>query len=304
MTCRLFDEKLLRPCGKRCKNFKQILLEMVDPDQQRLLASILQKLYFGIVGELGQKKAVLITQSPDIVSNDSLIILCVLLEGYDNLEFIQLVKQFKDFIPGFGYNSFVLGRIKLLIRCYNKCFCDQCVYGQLYRSWFSISEYQYRVFIYSDFYITLYQFPVRYKPGISLVQQAIDAASPYFDCCRVNYSRSHAPWLGDGAEPKSSVCAFAPKRNLSHSIITQNWNRTGMELPNSRLLLKRISIDYIEVHTEDGYLLRIRNYPFHIKRYITEKGLLFIYNFGGNDCIIVTYNADYGNENVYHPPYY
>ena len=275
---------------------------MVDPDQRELLALILQKLYFGKVGELEQKKVVLMTNSLDI--DNSLVILFVLLEGCDNLEFVQLVEQFEGFIPGFGYNSLTLGRIKLVVRCYNKCFCDQCVYGQLYRSWFSISEYQYRIFVYSDFYITLYQFPVRYKLGISLVQQAIDAASPYFDCCRVNYSRNHAPWLGDGTEPKSSVCALAPKKNPSPSIITQNWNKTGMDFPNSRLLVKKITKDYIEVHTEDGYLLHIRNYPFHIKRYIKGENLVFIYILGtGIDCIIVTYDANYGNESVYRPPY-
>ena len=287
MSCRIFDEDMLRPCGKRCKDFKQLLLQISNSNEQELLTQILQQLYFGKVGEPKQKKGVIITQTVDLldIKSDEPILLYVLLEGCHNLEFMQLLQPIKNFAPSFRYNSALFGRIAINIQPYNKCLCDECIFGQLLRSWISNKKYFYRVFVYKDFYISLYQYAVRYRQGISLIQQATEAASPHFQCCQTNYSRQHAVWLGDGSCPRSSICALAPKKNPFPSFVTRSWNTLSTVEP---WLLKSITRNYLEVYSVNGYILHITNYPKDIERYVTDDNddLFFIYNTGRDHFLI------------------
>ena len=90
MNCMAFDENILRPCGKRCKDFKQVLLEISHAEDQELLSKILEKLYFGTKGEPGQKKGVILTQKTDLFDlNDQLVLVFALLDGTNNLELVQ-----------------------------------------------------------------------------------------------------------------------------------------------------------------------------------------------------------------------
>lgn len=302
MNCRIYDKNILRPCGKKCRDFKQVLIEIADSDQSELLGQILQKLYFGKVGEPGQKKGVIISQNADLFDrklDDHPILLYALLDGVDNLEFIQLVEQANNFVSGFGYNSASFGSVQLVIQAYNKCFCDQCTWFYLYRAWFLITGYFYRVFVYDGFYIVLYQFFVRYKQGIDLVQQAIDVATPFYKCCKINRSRDHAVWLGDGTDPMSSTCILAPKGHPSPSSITLQWDELILGTP---WLLKDISRTGLEVVTADGFTLHVKDYPEEIRWYIDATDeLFFIYSTGGGDFIIIVYDANYTVEIMEYP---
>lgn len=294
MNCRIFDQDILRPCGKRCKDFKQVLLEISKTDQKDLLIKILDKLYFGRVGEPGQKKAIIITQNADLFvpqPKDRPLLVYALLNGTDNMEFIQLMEQVKNYVSGYGYNFASFDGIHLVVKTYNKCFCDSCVWTNLYRSWFLHTGYFYRVLVYEDFYFVFYQFFVRYKQGINLVQQAIETATPYFKCCPKISSREHASWLGDGADTTSSICALAPKKIPSPLSVTLHWDNLPLGTP---WLLKKVSDDKLELFTPDGYIINAENFPKDILLYIDNSGdLLFIYNAWREDFIIIAYDSNY-----------
>ena len=292
MSCFTFDEEILRPLGRRCKDFKQHLLENSHAVDQELLAKILEKIYFGKVGEPGQKKGVVITQNTDLLnSSEQPILVYVLLDGEDNLEFTRLMEQAKNYTTGLGYNTVTFTGLQLILRTYNKCFCDRCIYGHLYRPWFAITGYFYRVFAYDGFYIGIYQFFTRYAQGISLIQQAINAATPRFKCCQSNYrTRDQALWLSEGTEPMTSVCILAPKRSLTPSFITLSWRDLPIERP---YLYKDISANILEVYTMNGYILHINDFPmgilFHLK---DSNDLFFIYRTRRNFKITV-YDINY-----------
>ena len=94
MSCKMYDEDMLRPCGKRCKDFKALLLKIANSDEQALFAEILQNLYFGKFGETGQKKGVLISGNDDLLdAKPYQFILYALLEGSDNWALTELVKK-------------------------------------------------------------------------------------------------------------------------------------------------------------------------------------------------------------------
>ena len=300
MNCRIYDQNILRPCGKKCRDFKQVLLEIADSDQSELLVQILDKLYFGKVGKPRQKKGVIISRNIDLFkSDDQPILLYALLEGTDNSEFIKLVEQAKDFVSGFGYNSASFGGVRLVIQTFNKCFCDQCIWFHVYRTWFLNTGYFYRVFIYDDFYIVLYQFFTRYKQGIGLVQQAIDAVTPFYKCCQMNRYRDHAVWLGDGTDPTSSTCILAPKKHHSPSLITLHWDELTLNTP---WLLKNFSGTGLEVVSADGCALFIKDYPREIQLFInTSDELFFIYNTGEGEFIIIVYDVNYTVEIIEYP---
>ena len=292
MNCMAFDENILRPCGKRCKDFKQVLLEISHAEDQELLSKILEKLYFGTKGEPGQKKGVILTQKTDLFDlNDQPVLVFALLDGTNNLEFIQLVEQAKDFVHGFGYNSASFSNIYLVVRTYNKCFCDQCIYRYLFRPWMSITEYYFRMFVYDDFYIGIYQYFIRLKQGTSLVQQAIHAATTYFKCCQHNYrARDRTIWLGNGNEPMSSSCALAPKGNFLSLFVTKFWHQLPTKSP---WLLRDASENILRVYTPDGYILHIKNFPPQILFYLRDThDLFFIYKTRRNFKIIV-YDVNY-----------
>ena len=293
MSCFTFDEEILRPLGRRCKDFKQRLLENLCTVDQVLLAKILEKVYFGKVGEPGQKKGVVIAQNTDLLNScEQPILVYVLLDGEDNAEFIRLLGQAKNHKYGRGYHTATFTGLQLILRTFNKCFCDRCIYGHLYRPWFAITRYFYRVFAYDDFYIGIYQFFTRYEQGISLIQQAINAATPRFECCQGNYrAREQTLWLSEGTEPMISACNLAPKRNLTPSFITISWR----DLPNNTpWLFKDVSNNILEVYTINGYILHINDFPMGILFHLRDSDdLFFIYKTRWNFFKITVYDINY-----------
>ena len=126
------------------------------------------------------------------------------------------MEQAKDFVHGFGYNSVSFSDIYLIVRTYNKCFCDQCIYRYLYRPWFSITGYYFRMFVYDDFYIGIYQYLILLKQGTSLVQQVIKAVTPYFKCCQHKYDTR--PTLKCNCNPRqiTNYLKHIPHRNIEN----------------------------------------------------------------------------------------
>lgn len=299
MSCKIYDEDVLRPCGKRCKDFKTLLLKIANSDEQVLFAEILQNLYFGKFGEPGQKKGVLITNNDDLPDADSPIqptpiILYALLEGPDNRTFTELVKNSKNFRPGLRYNCSTFGRVRFFMRSYNKCFCDICLFSNLTRQWFQ-PKHCYRVLVYKDFYIVKYQYFVRYKTGISLTQQAMEVASPYFKCCEINYKypfSAYTLWFGNEVNPISSTCIFAPRRKSNTLVTTKRWS----SLQTSYWWLRNIRRNYLEVYSEEGYIFRITDYPKKIKSEVNmdSDDLFSIFKVDNRRFIIARY----------YPPYY
>ena len=235
-----------------------------------------------------------------ISGNDDLLdtepyqfILYALLEGSDNWALTELVKKSKNYRPGKRFLGLKFGRVTLLLRAYNKCFCDVCVYSNLMmRQWFHPRHY-YRTLVYKNFYIVKYQWYILYDT--SLIQQAIEAASPYFKCCEISYKIPFRPsqlWYGGGADPFSSMCIFAPGKK-EPTIVTKQW--TSLQNDYMYWWLRNIKDNYFEVYTEEGIILRITDYPKEIKLHVkmgTDNFFMFYYI---NRTLSIS---------ILHPPYY
>ena len=271
MSCKVYNKDLLKPLGKRCFDIRPILLEIGKSEQDLLFKIILESLYFDATGEPHQKKAVVASEKEDFTDG---CIIFVLLEGSDNLGFIELVESLAGYLTGNGYNSVKIGNVHLIVQLWNKCFCDKCLWQAVSYSW--MADYHFRILVFDDFYISLYQHPIRFKDGIKLTQQAIKSLTPTLECCEILSPRMHAGWLGNGVNVMSSTCARAKKTPDSKYRMHVYWTDLIRGVP---WLVKEFG-EPLQLYTPDGFVVEVNRLPSGLKGRSLKKGdICFIWKY-------------------------
>ena len=271
MSCFIYQsmEKVLRPCGVKCNDIRNFLIERSGSTEEELLGSILNELQFG----QGQRKAVLWVEE-DIRTDES-IHLFILLQGTGNLEFIELLSRSLNYSESTYSSRF--GRIQMFTQAYNKCYCDYCI-GQNFH-WISNRT---RVIVFDDFFVSI-------SETVSLVQCSIKAMIRKFECCNVSLDRDHILWLSDGDDPVSSICRLSTRVDSSHKLIS--WEDLGYE----SFLLTDIKEEELHLFSIKGFKTLVRHYPKKIEDYFDYSTDLFFITKTTADFTLMCFDQNYDN---------
>lgn len=322
MTCAVISDipcDVLRPCGIKCADVRKFLLRISNCDVElELFESILNALYFTQTSDnYERKKCIILTES--CIFTDKTLTLCVLLHGDNNLHFLQLLSKSQGFTEEGEHPYTFFGRIRIIYRTYNKCYCDFCIYRNLNkREGTSMS----RVYVFEGFILPLVEYLVGTVP--SLRQTAVKKMVTFIDCCVGHMNREGVLWLGDGADPVSSECVLATPhpslaslntcakvenlasrdltyrgrflRSIQHEILYQTWDE--IEYNTSYLIINIRALLYL--FTRQGFIMIVDEYPKKIERYFDlSDDLIFVYRIPhGRGFVIRRFDSDYESEEI------
>ena len=271
-------EKLLKPCGFKCRDIRELVLQQCQ-SEQKTLQNILKSVYFKDTPDIpGQKRAILTH------TENRKIDIYVLTQKNRNLLFFKLSKN---------CHEINFGKIRVIFMTYLKCFCDQCLEINLFR-WSNESKI-WRIYVFDSYIIPVY---TTYR-GIPLLSQlALKALIKPIKCCEPSIARQNHIWLGDGIDPTTSLCRLGDTnsflkqlhegnlyykgkflRKRQYNIRCVNWEDLGVETPS--FLLLGLKNNELHLFSRLGDIICVQYFPPSLEKWIKklsigERDLIFI----------------------------
>ena len=243
---------VLKACGIRCKNFKNLLREQAGT----CIDGILDKIYFTASPEKNaQRKAVIYGYGRDILQGENIVIV-VLYNGSGNKDLMNAAREnpsFEDWVenePLVQARS-TYGRIQISFIKYSQCLCDECIERYIGRE---SSFLNYRLAVFDNFFVSI---PV--SVGTSLVDQSLKAVlrGQEESCCEA--TESFHLWRSSVENWLIPTCKQYPTCKETDWESVPTWDE--LDWGEAYLVIGVSLLGGLILHSRLGYNIQVLNYP-------------------------------------------